>query len=187
MFLCEELFIPFPPEIALTACPSFVCLLLVLDRTNTFTGKDVFSNNEHEMNIVSNCSSNHLAFSREASALDSFGQWTKIISCHRGALWNTSCSRRQILNSQHCICSKWCVSWNTFDLYIEAWSCHCFGVSLHCFSKHRPLSLSLYFWLNRQRGKVHPQQEKPRVLHLLQKRLWCPLPVSHYQASLLLQ
>lgn len=61
MFLREELFIFFP-EIALTACPSFVCLLSVLDRTNTFTGKDVFSNNEHEMNTVSNCSSNHQHF-----------------------------------------------------------------------------------------------------------------------------
>lgn len=52
----------FFPEIALTGCPSFVCLLSVLDRTNTFTGKDVFSNNEHEMNIASNCSSNHQHF-----------------------------------------------------------------------------------------------------------------------------
>lgn len=59
MFCWEELFFFFSPRDCLDCLSSFVCLLSVLDRANTFTGRDVFPNNEHEMNIVSNCSSNH--------------------------------------------------------------------------------------------------------------------------------
>jgi len=67
-----------------------------------------------------------------------------------------------------------------FDLYIEALSHCCFRVSLHCFSKHRHLSLSLFLAKQtvRQRSSTAGEALIPTSLGRRHCGVPCPSPMT---------